>query len=446
MNGPIRCRAVLLAAACVVLLAGCPVPIPPFGYSSTSRDNLPDKVPAFIVKGTTTREDVLLTLGAPDSHSPDGHWFAYRSERHTGGIVFVVGAAYSAGGVGVVGYDERLLTVRFDERAIVIDATLENRICPRGVVASSSGGSAAPPCLKLPDLTGGPRPELSRLRTVYVVKAEGDAEGLDQLFVAALRRKGLDATAGPAGQARSDVDAILTYRTSTTDPDTSIVQLTALLQAPGSPEALALTSSERVPPLRKTPEEMVTEALANIFTGSGRPFLTLPPYKPEARQPTPASSAKATVHIEPVRDARGAPRGRFIGERSALGLSIGLIDVAPLPVEIVGQLLHEELALLGHREVASGADVVIDAQLAKFEIRTPSTLVYWDVNGVVAVDLGVARSAGARQELRYEANCSERTYVALSEPMIRGVVLKCLAGLGAKVREDPALARLLAGK
>ena len=39
--------------------------------------------------------------------------------------------------------------------------------------------------------------------------------------------------------------------------------------------------------------------------------------------------------------------------------------------------------------------------------------------------------------------CTERTYVALSEAMIRGVVLKCLDGLGAKVREDRALARLL---
>lgn len=445
MNGLIRCRAVLVSATCVVLLAGCPVPVPPFGYSSTSRDNLPDKVPAFIVKGTTTREDVLLTLGAPDSHSPDGHWFAYRSERHTGGIVFVVGAAYSAGGVGVVGYDERLLTVRFDERAVVIDATLENRICPRGVVASSSGGSASPPCLKLPDLTSGPRPELSRLRTVFVMRAEGDTVGLDQLLVAGLRRKGLEATAGPAGQARPGVDAILTYRLSSTDAD-NIAQVTVLLQAPGAAEALALTSSERVPPMRKTPEELVDEALTNLFHGSVRPFLTLPPYKSEARQPTSAPPGTATVHIEPVRDARVAPRGRFIGERSALGLSMGLIDMAPLPVEIVGQLLHEELALLGHREAAGGADVVIEAQLAKFEIRTPSTLVYWDVNGVVAVDLGIARSAGARQELRYEANCSERTYVALSESMIRGVVLKCLGGLGAKVREDPALARLLAGK
>jgi hypothetical protein len=151
MNEAKRFRNVLVAAACVLSLSGCPIPIPPLGYSSDSRTNLPDRVPEFIVKGVTTREAVLLGLGAPDSYSPDGRWFAYRSERHTGGIIFVVAAGGGAGGAGVMGYQERLLMVRFDANSVVTDATLQDRICPRGAVAIGSAGGESPPCLRIPD-------------------------------------------------------------------------------------------------------------------------------------------------------------------------------------------------------------------------------------------------------------------------------------------------------
>lgn len=151
MNELKRCRNVLVVAACVLTLSGCPIPIPPLGYSSESRTNLPDRVPEFIVKGVTTREAVLFGLGAPDSYSPDGRWFAYRSERHTGGIIFVVAAGSGAGGAGIMGYNERLLMVRFDASSVVTEATLEDRICPRGAIGIGSAGGESPPCLTIPD-------------------------------------------------------------------------------------------------------------------------------------------------------------------------------------------------------------------------------------------------------------------------------------------------------
>lgn len=141
----------VLPAASVVFLSGCPLPVPPLGYAIDSRTNLTDRVPEFIVKGETTREGVLLNLGVPDASSPDGSWFAYRSERHTGGIVFVVAAGSGAAGAGVMGYRERLLTVRFDSNSVVTDATLEERICPRGVVGFGSEGGESSPCLRIPD-------------------------------------------------------------------------------------------------------------------------------------------------------------------------------------------------------------------------------------------------------------------------------------------------------
>lgn len=151
MNAPRWCRGVSLAVASVLVLSGCPVPIPPLGYLGESRTNLPDRVPGFIVEGKTTRGDVLLGLGAPDSHSPDGSWFAYRSARHSGGIVLVMAAGGGAGGAGVFGYEERLLVVRFDAGSVVVDATLEARVCSRGVVGFGSSGGESAPCLKIPD-------------------------------------------------------------------------------------------------------------------------------------------------------------------------------------------------------------------------------------------------------------------------------------------------------
>ena len=151
MNGLRWCRGVLLAAASVVLLSGCPFPVPPLGYSIDSRTNLTDRVPEFIVKGETTREAVLLGLGVPDAQSLDGSWFAYRSAWHSGGIVFVVAAGSGAAGAGVVGYRERLLVVRFDSNAVVAEATLEERICPRGVAGIGSEGGESSSCLRIPD-------------------------------------------------------------------------------------------------------------------------------------------------------------------------------------------------------------------------------------------------------------------------------------------------------
>jgi hypothetical protein len=420
------------------------LPVPPLGYSSQSRDNVPDRVPGFIVKGTTTREDVLLGLGTPDAHSPDGRWFAYRSERHTGGVVFVVAAGYSAGGAGFIGYEERLLIVHFDTRSTVTEATMAHRVCPRGVVVGPSGGGASPPCLKVPDLTSGQPPELLALRTFYVTKSDADTRNIHRLIEAALRRKGLEATTGPANETPKEIDAILTYE-DVTDSTGRISQLTTRMRAPGSKSPFAAATSRQTAPAEKTPEEMVAEVVAGLFSAPGRPFLTLPPYRPTLNSQWVASPLETgRVRIEPVRDARAAAGGRSIGERSALGFWIGNIDISPMPTEIIDQLLRAELTTMGHRTVDAGADVVIDARVTRFEVRTPSTLIYWDIDGVIAVDLGVTRGGGGRQEFHYEVTCTDRTYVSLSEALIGGVVSTCLANLGRQVREDRGLSQLLA--
>lgn len=446
MNSSMRCRGFFLAIASVVVLSGCPLPVPPLGYPAQSRDNLPDRVPGFVVNGTTTREDVLLGLGTPDVQSPDGRWFAYRSERHAGGVVFLVAAGYSAGGFGVIGYEERLLIVRFDSRSIVTDAKMESRVCPRGVAVGAGSGGETSPCLKLPDASSGGPPEFLALRTFYVVKSDRDARNIDRLIAAELRRKGFEATTGPATEMPREVDAILTYA-AVTDAAGRIEQLNAQIQAPGSKSPFAAATSHQAAPADKPPEAMVAEAIEGLFSPPGRPFLTLPPYKPTRdAQSVPSTLEKASVRVEPVRDVRVVAGRRSIGERSALGVRIGNIDVSPMPAEIIHQVLRAELTAMGHRSADTGADAVIDAQVSKFEVRTPSTLTYWDIHGVIAVDLGVTRGTSDRQLFHYEVNCTDRTYVSLSESLIGAVVSTCLADLGRKVREDPGLGQLLARK
>jgi outer membrane protein assembly factor BamE (lipoprotein component of BamABCDE complex) len=69
----------LALAACIAL------PIPSEGYSLLSRGNLPSQLPQFLEVGVTTREEVLLQLGSPDSLANDHSWFGYRSISHEGG-------------------------------------------------------------------------------------------------------------------------------------------------------------------------------------------------------------------------------------------------------------------------------------------------------------------------------------------------------------------------
>jgi hypothetical protein len=113
---------------------------------------------------------------------------------------------------------------------------------------------------------------------------------------------------------------------------------------------------------------------------------------------------------------------------------------------VIDQWLRAELAAMGHRSAGADAAFVIDARLVRFEVWTPSTLIYWDIDGVIAIDLGVTQRSGDRREFHYEAACTDRTYINPSEALVKGVVLTCLTKLGAKVREDRALEELLSSQ
>lgn len=162
-------KSLTIATLASTLLTGCPFPIP-FGYQGTSRRNLPESVPAFIRPGETSREDVMMHLGEPDSVAFDESWMSYGSVYCYGGLLFIAGGGSSLGGAGSRKMLYSRLILPFDVCGIVTQPIYETKSCLQlvGFVSSAStdkGGSSAP-CL---DIWGSDIPEkygLSRARGV----------------------------------------------------------------------------------------------------------------------------------------------------------------------------------------------------------------------------------------------------------------------------------------
>src|SRR5262245_9905298 len=127
-------RWVLVLGFACGLLGGCvpiPYPIPPLGYESYSRHNVPGEVPSTVIKGQTSREDVLFALGEPDTARGSDSEFIYESEFRQGGIGAVV---LFPGGGGLLqgqGVRVRRLGIHFDGAGIVEATRIEISSCKK---------------------------------------------------------------------------------------------------------------------------------------------------------------------------------------------------------------------------------------------------------------------------------------------------------------------------
>jgi hypothetical protein len=139
-------RLALIMVVGAVLLAGCPVPLPPM-YDARSRQNVGDHIPEFIVYAQTTRDEILLRLGEPDGRGSGDRWFAYGSRYGNGGVVFVMAAGGGAGALGVESVRYRRLVIRFDDSGVVTGASFVQRDCPSFALAVGSQGEESRPCL-----------------------------------------------------------------------------------------------------------------------------------------------------------------------------------------------------------------------------------------------------------------------------------------------------------
>src|SRR5215469_13361685 len=116
-----------LMAASLANLAGCvilPIPVArSSGAVATYRSNVDDQVSATLVRGSTTRRQVLLDLGEPDGRGADDRWFTYQSVSRRGGLhwAYIIGAEGGGGSIGSIdNWDTaRRLTIRFDDRGVV---------------------------------------------------------------------------------------------------------------------------------------------------------------------------------------------------------------------------------------------------------------------------------------------------------------------------------------
>lgn len=184
-----------------------------------------------------------------------------------------------------------------------------------------------------------------------------------------------------------------------------------------------------------------------LFAGGCAPgmqniLVNLRPYEPQRGNP---AGALAKIRIGPVTDGRGDAVGSMIGERTTLGnVSMGAIELDPLPTDVMARLLKAEFAQMGYSVVSSAERFTIGARVRKFAVVTPATMLYWDMNGTIGLEVTATARDGRQHLARYDATCTDRTYVWPSEALIGNVVSACVREIGAQLRGDAALAGFMA--
>ncbi|HAM73083.1 MAG TPA: hypothetical protein DCM86_15710 [Verrucomicrobiales bacterium] len=99
---------------------GCMIlPLPLNRRAPETRQNLDPGVTNWMVRGSTTRQEVLLRLGEPDQVLLEDRWFRYHSDRVKWDILWIAGM-----GAGAVGGDCELrrhlnLIIRFGDSGLV---------------------------------------------------------------------------------------------------------------------------------------------------------------------------------------------------------------------------------------------------------------------------------------------------------------------------------------
>ena len=188
-------------------------------------------------------------------------------------------------------------------------------------------------------------------------------------------------------------------------------------------------------------------AVAPVGCGSGgmdNIVIRMPAYEAKSAQPSASSAPSAKIRINAVQDMRTNIVGERIGEKMGLAnISMGLIAMDPLPTELIAQVFKSELRAKGHSIVDADEEFTIDAQVRQFEIKTPPTPAYWDIDGIIQVDAAVSRQGGTKHDARYSVKCTDRSYAWPSVEIINKVVSDCIMKIAESVRTDAALASFL---
>lgn len=107
--------------------------------------------------------------------------------------------------------------------------------------------------------------DLSKVKSVYVVKAPEDTRGIDELIKANLQKRGYQVSGGPALKPPYQADGVVTYVDKWMwDITMYMLQLTITVRD-ASEFPLANGNSLHTSLTRKSPPEMVDEVVTNIL-------------------------------------------------------------------------------------------------------------------------------------------------------------------------------------
>lgn len=114
--------------------------------------------------------------------------------------------------------------------------------------------------------TKAPDADLSKIKTIYVQKLQGEEADIDKLIVKRLTTMGYLATTGTADAPPQPVDAVITY-VDRWMWDITMYMIRLTVQVRDGPSGAILASSESYRPSleRKSPEAMVEEVLNELF-------------------------------------------------------------------------------------------------------------------------------------------------------------------------------------
>lgn len=114
-------------------------------------------------------------------------------------------------------------------------------------------------------------PDLSQLRSFYIIHNQEDTGTLDKVVEAELVKLGFQATTGAVDQIPSNVDAAVTYEFQWFwDMGTYLLMLRIHLRNPETSFPYAMGESLRSSLARKAPEEMAREILVSIFNPAAK--------------------------------------------------------------------------------------------------------------------------------------------------------------------------------
>ena len=113
-----------------------------------------------------------------------------------------------------------------------------------------------------------PNYNLSKLEKIYVQKFTQDKRGLEKIIAEKLNEFGFTASFGEPSSPPGKVDAIVTYRDRWMwDMTNYMLEINIEFRTPDTNYLFASGKSYRTSLARKSPEEMIDEALRDLFKG-----------------------------------------------------------------------------------------------------------------------------------------------------------------------------------